>query len=151
MWQCTTDRVMIPCPLRFVELCFLQIFLDKAIQICYSNLARFIASGCSAAGSVLDWGSRGRRFKSCHSDQKPPKSYGFGGFFAFPGNNMRSYRKQRISICSEKSAYTYRAENRNNRHIDINQKQFGSTFAAAPVVHYRFVLILVGCILPICI
>ncbi len=27
-------------------------------------------SGCGAAGSVLDWGSRGRRFKSCHSDQK---------------------------------------------------------------------------------
>ena len=29
-------------------------------------------SGCSAAGSVLDWGSRGRRFKSCHSDQIKP-------------------------------------------------------------------------------
>ena len=27
-------------------------------------------TGCSAAGSVLDWGSRGRRFKSCHSDQE---------------------------------------------------------------------------------
>ena len=25
-----------------------------------------------AAGSVLDWGSRGRRFKSCHSDQIKP-------------------------------------------------------------------------------
>lgn len=29
-------------------------------------------SGCSAAGSVLDWGSRGRRFKSCHSDHAKP-------------------------------------------------------------------------------
>ena len=29
-------------------------------------------SGCSAVGSVLDWGSRGRRFKSCHSDQLKP-------------------------------------------------------------------------------
>ena len=25
-------------------------------------------TGCSAGGSALDWGSRGRRFKSCHSD-----------------------------------------------------------------------------------
>ena len=25
-------------------------------------------SGCGAAGSALDWGSRGRKFKSCHSD-----------------------------------------------------------------------------------
>ena len=30
----------------------------------------FIASGCGAVGSALDWGSRGRKFKSCHSDQK---------------------------------------------------------------------------------
>ena len=29
-------------------------------------------SGCSAVGSVLDWGSRGRRFKSCHSDHAKP-------------------------------------------------------------------------------
>ena len=27
-------------------------------------------SGCGAAGSALDWGSRGREFKSRHSDQK---------------------------------------------------------------------------------
>ena len=26
-------------------------------------------SGCGAAGSALDWGSRGREFKSRHSDQ----------------------------------------------------------------------------------
>ena len=32
------------------------------------NLLLYI-SGCSAAGSALDWGSRGRKFKSCHSDQ----------------------------------------------------------------------------------
>ena len=25
-------------------------------------------SGCGAVGSALDWGSRGRKFKSCHSD-----------------------------------------------------------------------------------
>ena len=27
-------------------------------------------SGCSAVGSVLEWGSRGRKFESSHSDQK---------------------------------------------------------------------------------
>ena len=27
-------------------------------------------SGCGAAGSALDWGSRGRKFKSCHSDHQ---------------------------------------------------------------------------------
>ena len=26
-------------------------------------------SGCGAVGSALDWGSRGRKFKSSHSDQ----------------------------------------------------------------------------------
>ena len=30
----------------------------------------FALSGCSAVGSALDWGSRGREFKSRHSDQK---------------------------------------------------------------------------------
>ena len=27
-------------------------------------------SGCGAGGSALPWGGRGRKFKSCHSDQK---------------------------------------------------------------------------------
>ena len=31
------------------------------------------ASGCGAVGSALDWGSRGREFKSRHSDQKTPR------------------------------------------------------------------------------
>ena len=25
-------------------------------------------SGCSSGGRTLDWGSRGRKFESCHSD-----------------------------------------------------------------------------------
>jgi hypothetical protein len=38
-------------------------------------------SGCGAAGSALDWGSRGREFKSRHSDQlKALKSYDFKAF-----------------------------------------------------------------------
>ena len=38
-------------------------------------------TGCGAAGSALDWGSRGRGFKSRHSDQKKgSKSKDFGPF-----------------------------------------------------------------------
>ena len=33
-----------------------------------SPMVQFLISGCSAVGSALDLGSRGRRFKSCHSD-----------------------------------------------------------------------------------
>ena len=46
-------------------------------------------SGCGAVGSALDWGSRGRKFKSCHSDHNvetkkmsPAKSPNISGFFA---------------------------------------------------------------------
>ena len=41
----------------------------------YNNKAVKAISGCGAAGSALDWGSRGRKFKSCHSDQKPLKHW----------------------------------------------------------------------------
>ena len=33
-----------------------------------------IKSGCGAVGSALPWGGRGRKFKSCHSDQKGDSS-----------------------------------------------------------------------------
>ncbi len=32
-------------------------------------IPEIIISGCGAVGSALDWGSRGREFKSRHSDQ----------------------------------------------------------------------------------
>ena len=32
------------------------------------QIIKQITTGCSAVGSALDWGSRGRKFKSCHSD-----------------------------------------------------------------------------------
>ena len=38
-------------------------------------------SGCGAAGSALPWGGRGRKFKSCHSDQKSVRMYNSCGFF----------------------------------------------------------------------
>ncbi len=40
-----------------------------------------LASGCGAAGSALDWGSRGRRFKSCHSDHE--KKTALAVFFCY--------------------------------------------------------------------
>ena len=47
-------------------------------RACISNkgMVRYLgceASGCGAVGSALDWGSRGREFKSRHSDQKTPR------------------------------------------------------------------------------
>ena len=39
-------------------------------------------SGCGAVGSALDWGSRGREFKSRHSDQSL-KSLIYNGFSDF--------------------------------------------------------------------
>ena len=36
--------------------------------------------GCSADGSALEWGSRGRWFKSSHSDQKSSISQEIGDF-----------------------------------------------------------------------
>lgn len=49
-------------------------------------------SGCGAAGSALDWGSRGREFKSRHSDQKKTKSHDLVFF-----NEIRSYGTSEIS------------------------------------------------------
>ena len=38
-------------------------------------------SGCGAVGSALPWGGRGRKFKSCHSDQIKPKTNRFRLYF----------------------------------------------------------------------
>ena len=40
------------------------------------------ASGCGAVGSALPWGGRGRKFKSCHSDQKSVKIVRFSRIFS---------------------------------------------------------------------
>ena len=40
-------------------------------------------SGCGAVGSALDWGSRGREFKSRHSDQNLGISMDSEVFFIF--------------------------------------------------------------------
>ena len=51
-------------------------------------------SGCGAAGSALPWGGRGRKFKSCHSDQKSVRmhnSYGFFLLFLFTFNTFLAF------------------------------------------------------------
>ena len=40
-----------------------------------------LKSGCGAVGSALPWGGRGRKFKSCHSDQIKPKTNRFRLYF----------------------------------------------------------------------
>ena len=40
-------------------------------------------SGCGAVGSALDWGSRGREFKSRHSDQNRLIAFRLSVFFLF--------------------------------------------------------------------
>ena len=64
-------------------------------------------TGCSAGGSALDWGSRCRRFKSCHSDHflKPHKHYGiqclcgFSLFFNFA--EIRFFQLNYVKNCSQ--------------------------------------------------
>ncbi len=43
---------------------------DLTFKKRYDIIHRSQRSGCGAAGSALPWGGRGRKFKSCHSDQK---------------------------------------------------------------------------------
>ena len=55
---------------------FFQKRLDTTRQMCYNTKVGSSSakqkSGCGAAGSALPWGGRGRKFKSCHSDQIKP-------------------------------------------------------------------------------
>ena len=57
-----------PCIFKFYSE-FSKSFL-KILLTSY-RLCAIIAneSGCGAVGSALPWGGRGRKFKSCHSDQ----------------------------------------------------------------------------------
>ena len=58
-----------------------------------SPVTRTIISGCGAVGSALDWGSRGRKFKSCHSDHK--------GYFSVALVFLKSnvYVASRLCVC----------------------------------------------------
>ena len=61
---------------RMVCQTFFQKTLDNSRPLWYNNQVvrekhSRKTSGCGAAGSALPWGGRGRKFKSCHSDQNP--------------------------------------------------------------------------------
>ena len=45
--------------------------LAYVLDLCYNML---INPGVAQLGSALEWGSRGRRFNSCHSDHRKPYS-----------------------------------------------------------------------------
>ena len=56
--------------------------LDSFLVLCY-NILMFgepNRSGCGAVGSALPWGGRGRKFKSCHSDQNKAVGHLPNGF-----------------------------------------------------------------------
>ena len=44
-------------------------------------IVKQVIAGCSAAGSALDWGSRGRGFKSRHSDHVAADDISFAATF----------------------------------------------------------------------
>ena len=88
--------------------------LDNFAQRQYNSILLISVPGCSAVGSVLGSGPRGREFKSRHSDQK--KACNFNGYrlFAFLGdvalraghpqntlNAFNSIEKRRVSPTSE--------------------------------------------------
>ena len=60
----------------FTSIVTLKLFLEKQKKVLTNEERRGIIikcneiSGCGAVGSALPWGGRGRKFKSCHSDQK---------------------------------------------------------------------------------
>ena len=63
---------------------FFKIFFIKRLDICSVNGYNMQVTypGVAKFGIALDWGSRGRRFKSCHSDQK--SSYESTGIYFLP-------------------------------------------------------------------
>ena len=61
-------------------------------------IVKQVIAGCSAAGSALDWGSRSRRFKSCHSDHKPAFSLERAGFFCLKLTGANNHDTIRVYI-----------------------------------------------------
>ena len=58
---------------------FFEILLDNMGFISYNSRVAYL--GVAQFGSVLEWGSRGREFKSPHSDHKKIVSFSDAFFF----------------------------------------------------------------------
>ena len=95
-----------------------EFYVDKEIGRAYTS---FLRRDVAQSGSALEWGSRGRRFKSFHPDQKAetPRDLrkrrslfcflGPGGLPAFfLGQTLRT---QQEGFCSAKDAVTMLAAN----------------------------------------
>ena len=65
------------------------------IKLC--DKTRNKASGCGAVGSALPWGGRGRKFKSCHSDQEKHRKQPFSVLFSFVFNGFSYFFGQTTS------------------------------------------------------
>ena len=61
--------------------------LDILIMIGYNSRVTYL--GVAQFGSVLEWGSRGREFKSPHSDHKNTVSF-WTRYFYFPRGDLNS-------------------------------------------------------------
>ena len=72
-------------------------------SLCYNNLAGY--PGVAQLGSALEWGSRGRRFNSCHSDHPKVKtrlkifSLVLTSFFS--GTIIRRYYRQNNHVATK--------------------------------------------------
>ena len=88
-------------------------------------------TGCGAVGSALPWGGRGRKFKSCHSDQKSVKIVRFSRIFLFSAPKAASIRHNRPKRNARKFLTTCLTTNR------VIHKRAASS---APVVLLRSAL-----------
>ena len=61
--------------MRHLKNIYMKVILDFIIELCYNTFRSLkrqqdcvVFPGVAQIGSALEWGSRGRRFDSCHSD-----------------------------------------------------------------------------------
>ena len=72
-----------------------EFLIDKEAGRAYSSFSR---RDVAQSGSALEWGSRGRRFKSFHPDQHIKENYPKGTYesrfpFLIPGSGNAGYKK----------------------------------------------------------
>ena len=69
------------------------------IRLRFLHLNTVVLSGCGAVGSALDWGSRGREFKSRHSDHEKPYVSRICGFL------MPSEKTKKRASCTIRALF----------------------------------------------
>ena len=71
-----------------------HVFLSL-IAIHTDNVCRVVAQ----LGSALDWGSRGRRFKSCQPDHYTPEGFYLQGCSVLMGRNLKLDMSFARAVC----------------------------------------------------